>query len=288
MKSKSSLFRKSLTFKLNPVIADFTVISFLVSVFSGIVVSYHYFYTDPLLSLIKFEAEVPFGRFFRNLHYFSSQLALIFGFLHLLESIIKGWYERKTTVSWFWLIISFLVLVFLVFTGYVLRFDEVGKLAGTIAENLCLSLPFIGVFLRDLFFPLSKDGIYRVYLAHIYLSFMLGIGIFVWHSSLKKFFNSKYVLYFYVNLVLPVLFYVPLESKEGDKVITGPWFFLGVQKLLEHLPPLMVILYLLTPFCALFLLKLNKIKKLLKVLLVVWIFSYVFLSLLMYKEVRIS
>lgn len=282
-------FNKNHATKLNQTISDFTVVSLLVSIFSGIVVSYHYFYTEPLLSVIKLETEIPFGRFFRNLHYFSSQIALISVFLHLLDSLIKGWYERKSGFAWFWLVMGFLILLFLVFTGYILRFDEVGKLAGSVAENLSLSLPLIGNFIRDLFFPISKGGLYRVYLAHIYLSFILALGIFVWHSSLKRFLSFRYSLYLYINLALPLFFYVPLEPEEGKEIVTGPWFFLGVQKLLEYFSPLMVILYLSIPVIGLFLfaLKIEVFKvyrKVLGIILIAWLISYIFLSLWMYGE----
>lgn len=282
-------FNKNYTTKLNQTIADFTVVSLLVSIFSGIVISYHYFYTDPLLSVIRLETEIPFGKFFRNLHYFSSQLALIFVFLHLLDSLIKGWHERKSGFAWFWLVTSFLIIIFLVFTGYILRFDEVGKLAGSVAENLSLSLPFIGTFIRDLFFPISKGGLYRVYLAHLYLSFILALGIFVWHSSLRRFLSFRYSLYLYINLALPLFCYVPLKPEEGKKVVTGPWFFLGVQKLLEYLSPPMVILYLSIPIIGLFLFPLKSrvfsiYRKVLTIILIAWLMAYLFLCLWMYGE----
>lgn len=159
-------------------LAWLTSASFLLALFSGIVLSFHYFYNQPLLSVLKIESFVPFGKYWRELHYLSSQITLIGLFLHLLDSIYKRFYLLKGKLAWVSLVISFYVLLFITFTGYLLRADEVGELAGNIAENLFLSIPYFGSFLNTLFLSLSQIGLLRVYLWHIFLSFFLAFGLF--------------------------------------------------------------------------------------------------------------
>lgn len=281
------LFNQDRCSKINLFIANLSLISLLISILSGIVVSYHYFYTDPLYSVIRLEATVPFGRFFRNLHYFSSQITLVSTFFHMIDSLLKGWHHRKNFISWFFLVISFVVLLFLVFTGYVIRFDEVGKLAGNIAENLCLSIPWIGSFLRDLIFPISKGGLYRVYLAHIYGSFLLAIGLFVWHTSLKRIFSLAYVPYLYLNLILSLFLYMPLETEKGKFLVTGPWFFLGAQGLLKFFPPLSVLGFLFLALILVIFLGFKPLRRFnpwMMIILILWSMVYLIFSLLIYRD----
>jgi len=280
-------FSFSTSSKINLFIANLCLISLIISILSGMVVSYHYFYTEPLYSVIRLESSVPFGRFFRSLHYFSSQLALISTFFHLIDSLYKGWHHKKNFVAWLFLVLSFIVLIFITFTGYVIRFDEVGKLAGTIAENLCLSIPYVGEVLRDLLFPISKGGLYRVYLAHIYGSFLLAIGLFVWHASIKRVLSLKYAPYLYLNLILPLIFYVPLESEKGKTIVTGPWFFWGAQGLLKFLPPLGVLFLLFLAVVWLVLLGFKPARKFslwIVGALIWWLLVYVIFSLIIYRD----
>ncbi len=276
-----------LTF-VNSFIANLALTSLIISIFSGIIVSYHYLYSNPLLSVIKLETQVSFGKFFRNLHYLSSQLAFIFTFLHLIDSIYKNWFYYKKFVYWSSLILSFILITFLTFTGYILRFDELGRNAGMIAENFSLSIPIIGNIIRDIFFPISKGGLYRVYLFHIYGSFFLLLSLFIWHCSFKKFLNYKnnFIL-IYLNLILPLFIYIPLESGKGKDLITGPWFFLGVQGLLKFVNPLIVLIYIFIFFFLLIALAVNFLKRynlILKSFIVGWLLSYIIFALLLFKK----
>mgnify|MGYP001773480579 CR=1 FL=1 len=219
----------------------------ILSVLSGIFLSFHYFYFQPLESLLKVITFVPSGKYLRALHYFSSQVALIALFLHLLDSIYKKFYLLKDKISWFFLVLSFFILLFITFTGYILRADETGELAGRIAENLILSLPILGDPLNRIFFAIDEAGLLRVYHWHLFLSFFLLTGIFLFHIKIRALFNWKRSFYFWIIVPFPFLFEFPLKVFEGYSA-RGPWFFVGAQEMLKFFPPLLVFFWLLIIF----------------------------------------
>ncbi|MCI4454681.1 MAG: cytochrome b N-terminal domain-containing protein [Thermodesulfobacterium sp.] len=230
--------------KLYPEVAYFSASSFLVCILSGMVLSFHYFPEKALQSLVTLEATVPFGRFFRSLHYFSAQIALISLFLHLLDSLRLRVYLLKNGTSWFFLGLSLFVMLYLCFTGYLLRGDEVGELASAIADSLTKSFPILGLALNKLFFAIPETGLHRVYLWHIFLSFLTACGIFIFHVPFKRLVRFPQASYALFSVVLAFIFYPPLKPF-GEVEARGPWFFVGAQSMLKVFPQELVFLYLL-------------------------------------------
>ncbi|MGC9109870.1 MAG: cytochrome b N-terminal domain-containing protein [Caldimicrobium sp.] len=221
--------------------------SLTVSVVSGIFLAFHYYYYQPLESVLKIITFVPAGKYLRSLHYFSSQIALTTLFLHLIDSLYKRFYLLKGKLSWFFLIFSFCLLLLVTFTGYLLRADETGELAGNIAENLILNLPIIGEFLNKIFFALSEAGLIRVYHWHIFLSFFLVTGIFLFHIKIRALFTWNRIGYFLILLPIPLFWEFPLRPYQGISA-RGPWFFIGAQEMLKNFPPQLVFLWLILIF----------------------------------------
>ncbi|MCS7150318.1 MAG: cytochrome b N-terminal domain-containing protein [Caldimicrobium sp.] len=220
--------------------------SLLLCILSGIPLSFHFFYSQPLVSILHIESHIPFGKFLRNLHYLSAQVSLIAMFLHLVDSIMKELYRSKTHLSWFFLTFSLFLLLFITFTGYLLRADEVGELAGAIVENLFLSVPWLGEPMNNIFFAQSKVGLIRVYHWHLILSFFLVMGVFIWHVKIKSILRWDNLMYFLSLPTISLLFEFPLVPFHSIKA-RGPWFFVGAQEMLKYLDPIIVLLFLMTP-----------------------------------------
>lgn len=264
---------------VNLSIAWLTSASFLLALISGIILSFHYYYTQPLVSTLKIESFVPFGKYWRELHYLSSQIALIGLFLHLIDSVYKKFYLLKGKKGWFFLVLSFFTLLYITFTGYLLRGDEVGELAGSIAENLLLSLPYLGEILNRIFFAISQIGLWRVYNGHIFLSFFLALGLFLWHFKITALFRWKNLSYFLTLCLLPLFLEFPLKSYQG-LVARGPWFFVGAQEMLKLFPPPLVFFWLLLPFLFLILYSfIPKGARFWHLLLFVYLLLYFFFSI---------
>lgn len=251
----------------------------MLSVFSGIIVSYHYFWQYPLLSVISMEAKVPYGKFFRNLHYWSSQSTLIFTSFHLLDSLYKRSFFYKNFWNWHFLVFSWVAILMITFTGYVLRGDETGELAGAIAENLLSSVPILGTYLNFLFFSISQVGLYRVFLSHIFISFILFFSLFVFHFSWKRIWKIENLIWTFPSLFLAIFIYFPLNPYQGFKA-KGPWFFLGAQELLKFLPATWVFFFLLFPIGGLLAFPFLPSKFFwLSLGLFIWVIFYLILSL---------
>jgi ubiquinol-cytochrome c reductase cytochrome b subunit len=207
-----------------------SLISLYISVVSGVVIALQYDPRHPFL----------FHRFFwRSLHFYSSQLFFLFSAVHLWAVIYNGAYLRLSMPKWLFLVGTFPASILLLFTGYVLRGDTTGESAGIIAEQLCLTIPYVGELFNSVLFAVSEEGVKRVYANHL---IGLGViwGVLAW-DHLRRFRANivNYGFLIVVTLSIALLWDAPMEPMQpGMSHISGPWFFLGVQEFLRYIHPL--------------------------------------------------
>ncbi len=212
------------------------LISLYLSVLSGIVVALQYNPADPFYATSALELVVPYGSFWRGLHYYSSQAFFLLLICHFTAVVWDNthYYSR---MSWLRLSLSLPLAMLLLFTGYILRDDATGEAAGLIGENILRSIPLIGVWLNDLLLAVTTHGVLRVYANHIAGLMVIG-GICVW-PHLRRYparWRNHLVVVSCVAL-LAVLTTAPLEPHHfGMLHIGGPWFFLGLQEILRYMP----------------------------------------------------
>lgn len=226
----------------------------LVSIASGLVVAYQYEAADPFVSSVAIEAVLPFGAFWRALHFWSSQAFFILLAIHAWKSLEdvgrKGDRQPGGGLQWVLLSCTLPMALFALFTGYVLRWDGTGQAAGTIAEHLLLEIPLAGRFLNRLLMAVSEEGLTRVYVVHLLLTAVLW-GMGTWYHTRRVI--LKWPVFrdvFLGTLATAVFLRAPIDlPDEFVSLIKGPWFFLGIQELLRHLPALLAgVAYPLTPF----------------------------------------
>jgi len=214
-----------------------SLVSLYLSIFSGIVVGLQYDYFTPFYSTVALDTLVPFGDFFRSLHFYSSQLCFLLAILHFI--IVFRASETYPYKEWSKLICSLFLLLFLLFTGYVLKSDSTGLAAGAIAENLLDEIPLLGNLLNETFFAITENGLRKVYIQHV-AALDAALFIFLW-AHLRKY---RIAISAHASLLAGVFLFcmlipAPLDpEKTGTTYISGPWFFLGLQELLRYLPPL--------------------------------------------------
>ena len=152
--------------------------SLYISVLSGVIVALQYAPSEPFYSTSSIELIIPYGSFWRALHYFSSQAFLFLLLFHFTAIVWENshLYERK---KWIRISLSIPVTLLLLFTGYILRDDATGEAAGLIAENISLSIPLIGDWLNGFFIAVSTSGLKRVYTHHLAGLMIIG-GWCVW------------------------------------------------------------------------------------------------------------
>lgn len=219
-------------------LGELTLVALYLSVVSGIIVALQYDFATPFFSTSSLDALVPFGTFWRSLHFYSSQFFFLLCLGHLVAIIIDRSYLRLSFGKWWLLILSLPVMVLLLFTGYVLRGDATGENAGIIAENICLSIPLLGSAVNTLLFAVLEDGLKKVYANHL---IGLGVlwGILCWdHVRKYRAHVKEHMLLISFTLIISLLFYAPMEPEAlGIFHRPGPWFFLGLQEMLRYIQP---------------------------------------------------
>ena len=265
---------------------EWSLISLIISVISGIIIGLHYQVETPLYSSTTLELLIPFGAYFRSLHFYSSQFFFLFSILHLVAIFDQT--ESYSQGRWIQYTLSLIVSLLLLFSGYVLRGDTTGSSAGMIAENILLSLPIVGDTLNSLLFSVTENGMSRVYLNHV-IGFDF-VWIFLLWNHLRRYRITPSSNLFVTSAILlsGLLLTAPLEiAHPGMFHITGPWFFVGLQELLKYLPVLVAgvlipALFLLALFC------LRKNKTCFPQFLIfisIWLIAYLVLTVVGFQSV---
>ena len=214
-----------------------TLISLYLSILSGIVVALQFNALEPFYSTTAIELVVPYGSFWRALHYYSSQAFFLLLVVHLGVVVWKNETEY-TRSAWIRLCATIPCGLLLLFTGYVLRADATGEAAGTIAEHICLSVPLIGAQINNLFFDLADSGVNKVYAHHVIGLVVLG-GMAAW-THLRRYTARwrDHLVLILLTILVSIVLTAPMEpNRFGLLFIAGPWFFLGLQELLRSLSP---------------------------------------------------
>ena len=215
---------------------SWSLICLYISLLSGVIVGLQYDLSEPFYSTAALDLLIPYGKYFRSLHFYSSQFFFLFAVIHYIVAFNKtDSYSNNRRIL---LVLSLPTSLLLLFTGYVLRNDSTGASAGVIAENILLATPLIGSIFNELLFSITNHGMQRVYLHHV-ISFDLLLLILAWeHLRRYPVKISHYPLLITLVLSFSIFISAPMDPEElGRFYITGPWFFLGLQELLRYLPP---------------------------------------------------
>ncbi len=257
-----------------------SLVCLYISLASGVLVALQYDPAAPYYSTAGMDLLVPFGGYFRSLHFYSSQLFFLLAVVHLV--VVYPVTDSYTTAQWARLIASLPVALLLLFTGYVLRADTTGSSAGAIAEAILTSIPIVGQVLNTTFFAISDHGMQRVYVAHIITFDLLWLMLAWEHLRRYRIRLSDNLPVAGVVLLLSVCIAAPIDpEKLGVSYITGPWFFLGLQELLRYLPPLVAgVLFPASLLLALLLMhRRQRFFKAMTAAIVIWLLFYLALSL---------
>jgi ubiquinol-cytochrome c reductase cytochrome b subunit len=264
------------------------LICLYISVLSGIVIGLQYNGHEPFYSTATIELAIPFGSFWRALHYYSSQAFFLLLLVHLAMILWKNDYRFSRT-GWLRLCASVPVALLLLFTGYVLRGDATGEAAGAIAEHITLAIPLAGDFLNSVLFDINASGIRKVYTNHLIGLMVLG-GFCVW-PHLRRYTAAwrNHLVITFIVLATAVMFVTPMEpARMGLLHIAGPWFFLGLQEALRYIPAFWagVVLPATVVLPLLFLPKEPKKRRFWLGFIVIWLLCYAVLSWFSYKRIE--
>jgi ubiquinol-cytochrome c reductase cytochrome b subunit len=181
---------------------------------------------------------VPYGWFFRQLHFASGQLFVILMLIHAVDHFHRKRYRLYPVGQWQRLIFSLCLCFYTLFTGFILKGDKEGFFAARIFMNITENIPIVGAPLSRVFI-LPGDNLF--FLPYLYHCFFLPILIlYLIRTHIRKWFPEQGFLYAgAAGLCLYALFVKPfMDIPPGAFAasVKGPWFFLGVQSLLKTLP----------------------------------------------------
>ncbi len=224
MKLRSYIFGKSSYGQIS--LALFTI-----CMLSGIFLAIPYDVNKAYESISLMLVSNPSASLFRNIHYWSAQLFLIFSILHLWEH-----FKRKSEIKidarlWFRLSLGLLIIFLVMLSGFLLKGDADSLQARRILNELIIGIPLIGNLLAYSFLG-PGEGLQLVYVHHIAtLSIFISIIILehaktIWPKA------KSFVIWTLITLLLSIFFMAPLHDNLNP-VIKGPWYFVGLQEMLH-------------------------------------------------------
>jgi ubiquinol-cytochrome c reductase cytochrome b subunit len=209
---------------------------------SGIVLAFYY---RPMGNVFQNVEEittlVPYGWFFRQLHYGAGQIFVILMLLHTLDHFVRKRYRRYALREWMSLIVSLALCFYTLFTGFILKGDQEGVFAGRIFMNILETLPAVGSAVARLFITPGEGFFFLPYLYHCF--FFPLLIIYLMRGHIREWLpDHMFLLSGVIGLSLYALLVkssVDISPEASVPAVAGPWFFQGIQTLLRVLPPLL-------------------------------------------------
>jgi hypothetical protein len=214
-------------------IGDLAFAAFWLALGSGALVAVPYDAAAAADSLQLLLLADPAGAFVRGLHYWSAQLFLVFTALHLIEHLARRTEARVRLGVWLRLVLSTVVVVYLMLSGYVLKGDGEGQLARQVLGGLLDRLPLLGGALHSLL--LGPEGsLQLLYVQHAATASLLTLAFIVEHFRRAWPGPAAWLTVLGASAGLSLAL-VPTLHHPADPVVKGPWYMLGLQELLHWL-----------------------------------------------------
>ncbi len=251
----------------------------IIAIVSGFPLIFFYYPNEAFESVQRITNVIPYGLFIRKLHYFSSELALVFVFFHTVYELLL-FKKPKERYNFVFASSAFFLILLLLYTGYVLKADQAGRAAALVGENILKDshiLKYISNLLID-----ERLFYWRFFIWHI-LFLPLILVIFI-HMHAKKIMPHITFISIALGMALIVVYILKLPQDIPFSIPTnhlkGPWFFQGIENMLKlNYPVDLSIVLGLFPFLVLPLYPYLKKEKYLHFILIIWLIFYTYISL---------
>ncbi|MCF6169645.1 MAG: cytochrome b N-terminal domain-containing protein [Bacteroidales bacterium] len=210
-----------------------TIALFLICGVSGVFLAIPYDVAEPYRAVSTMRIASPAASLFRNLHFWSAQLFLIFTFLHMWDHFRKTEKIKLKKGLWLRMCLGVLIIFLAMLTGFLLKGDADSRQARQILESLTAGIPVAGSLLA--YSLLGKAGDYQLIYVHHIATFTVFIAVMIFEHARKIWPKwGGFVLSLSVLLVLSYFFSAPLHDNLHPTV-KGPWYFVGLQEILHWL-----------------------------------------------------
>ncbi len=232
----------SRTLWLSRALPRFSLAALVLCLASGLILAFQYRpWGDTFASVEHITGTVPYGFFFRRLHWVSGQVFVILVLLHAADHLARRVYRKLSFVSWAKLWAATAVALFLLFTGFILKADQEAVFAARIMQELTLRMPLAGSFLARLLVdpaaPFFLPWLHHCLLLTPLMVWLLASHVRRWLPDARDAMLAGLPLLVW-SVFIPLSPAYPPTAPSLTHV-TGPWFFLGVQEMLRHMDPLL-------------------------------------------------
>lgn len=269
--------QKALAFDRTFGLGGIAALLFIILAVTGMFLRFKYMPTveGAYQSIRTLESSYIFGQLLRNIHYWSANLMILVVVLHLVRVVLSQsiYYERAK--NWrYGVILLFFTLAFS-FTGYLLPWDQLSYWAVTIMVNIFEYVPFVG---KDIALwmkggeDVGQQTLLTFYTLHTGILPLVFLFLMMVHFYLvRKAKGVTYVLQegeedkkvdtyphlvrleiitalatLVILLLLSTLFNAPLKDMANPEITPNPskapWYFIGLQEMLLHFHPFLVLL----------------------------------------------
>lgn len=253
--------------------------NFYISIIAGIGLAFVYDNNEPLKSISQILISDYYASFLRNLHYWSSNLFLIFTFFHLVDHLLRNSDKKVKSSVWLHLVFSILLVFYLMLSGFILKGDIESLQASRILSSLLQSIPLIGKQISYLFIGDGKN-FQIIYFHHIATATIILLFFAIEHSRLFLPQSKIFLIAILLSSVLSLIF-TPLPVDEFSNILKGPWYFVGIQEILHNLSKTFIlVLFIIILLSLLYILKFvrNNFRKIINT-----IFAVVFIVYLIFN-----
>ena len=161
-------------------------------------------------SIVEIVTKLNMGWFFRSIHHWGAQLAIVFLFIHLFGTLLLKAYRKPRELVWVTGFILLGISIFFGLSGYLLLWDERAFAAVRVATGGAGAFPVIGGFLKAFLrgsLDVTGDTLIRFYAFHVAILPLVTLALIGLHVLLVQFHGMS----------------VPL-SLEGEKRKEVPFF----------------------------------------------------------------
>lgn len=209
-----------------------------VAVLSGLALAPFWSAARPLESLEALNGATPWGFFLRAVHALSSWGFLAGTLAHLVEVLARGSERKLPPAVWWRSVLLLPVAVLALLGGFLMRGDAEAEAALAVAREIAASVPLLGRGLSALLLGAPGSDLSALALHHAGTFTLLAWLLTAEHGrALAPDLRSTVLATigsFAAAGVVPVAL-GPAAAPEGG-LLLGPWYLLGLQGALLHLP----------------------------------------------------
>jgi cytochrome b6 len=245
---------------------------FVIQFITGMILSFYYipYFEQANKSIIEIVTKLNMGWFFRSLHHWGAQIAIVVLFAHVWATLLLKSYRKPREFLWFSGFVLLGISIFFGLSGYLLLWDERAFAAVRVATGGAGNLPVIGNFIKAFLrggLDVTGDTLTRFYAFHVSVLpviTMLLIGLHIllvqYHGmsvpfSVKKeerkdipffpnlFYKDLMIWLIVLGIVVTLATLLPPEiGKKADPLAPAPenikpeWYFLFLFQTLKLFP----------------------------------------------------